>query len=309
MKKQIAILFLAVLLAVGMAWNSYQQALQSAYSDEYEAAARRLRVERSEVEKELDSVRKQLRQVVIGKGAGAFVFEELPEAVYEDAYPVLKKFGYPAVLAFSPKNLPEQEGNLTIKQVKRLMKEGWSTCLLWDDMTELGRYTENMKNNLEELGLELPTTLYVVQGDYQTFKDEDIFAQGYTTVIHHGEALEVIAREDEEELFHVGAVRWDRQGIRSIVSRVAEHGGSIVFSIDFSTQAGSFEPELFGNMCKVIQDNQKLYVTDPDGLRQNLSMTETNDYLTQREAYLVEELERYDKEIAAVYQVSVKSVE
>lgn len=310
MKRTIAVLLLAVLLAAGMAAVSRDRALQGAYADEYEAAARRLRMERGEVEKELEQVRGQLRQVVIGEGAVSILFEELPEAVVEEAYPLMQACGFAGVLALTPDTLPGTEGNLTVKEYQLLLSRGWTACVLWDDVVDLERYTRRLSEALEEQGLELPDALYVMPGDYHSFKDEIIRDQGYHIVVHHGETEEIIAREDPEELFHVGAAQWNQSGIWDIMTQTAEKGGGVVFSVDFSTESGCFDEELFGKMCQELEKRSgQLYVTGLQGLRENLAMAQTNRYLTSRREYLEGELERYDREIAAVYRITREELE
>lgn len=304
MKTTIVALILGFLLMVGLAWNNYDSAAKKAYANEFEAAASQLRVERAEVEKELNEVKDKLRHTVIGKAATGFVFEELSSELYEDAYPVLKSHDWTASVALTPSFFTEEEGKLSLKQLRSLLKHGWKTCILWEDGTSLSEYTAEMKSLFEDAELAFPSVLYVLGGDMRHLTEEDILKEGYSIVIHHGEKEFVISREDKDELFQLGCIPWNMNGVRQLVPELIDYGGSMLFYVDFSTSSGCYDQNQFENMCNYLsQHTERLYLSDIDGLRDNLQTVETDGYLLARKEFLEAELYRYDQEIAAVYEM------
>lgn len=305
--KRIVILLSAFFLCAGMVYVTLSQSLQAAWQEEREAAARNLRVERSLVEQELNQVLEKQRHVVLGKGCWALIIEELRPELTEYVVPILAEYGYTGVLALSETQLPDNERCISREEFDLLTAHQWSTCLYWDGEGTLTGYARRMKARLRELGLTMPKTLYMAYGKYTPELDEDIREAGFTTVIHHAESMEVITREDEEELFHLGCVAWNVPGIRATLDKAGQFGGSVALYLDFSTTYGGFTEERFGNMCGHLNDmKETMYQGDIAALRENLAMVSNEDYYSARRAYLEEELERYDREIAAVYKLTPK---
>jgi len=305
MRKQILMLLLAAAVSAGLIYATYQQALDRAYTEEFDSAARTLRIERSQVEAELSEVNSQLKQVVIGKGCTCFIFEELYEELYTDVLPVMMDYGYTGVLALSDTFFPGQEGCITVEQFDYLTSHGWTTCLYYDDYVTLPHFLKQMQSKLDSLELEMPKAICLAAGDYRSFKDKQLLDAGFTTVIHHGEEGDLITRQDDDELFLVGASGWNISTVKTTLEDVSSYGGSVALFVDFSTPSGMFVEDWFENMCKFLKSQSKtLYLSDIDGLRSNLSMVDQNQELLNQKAFLESEIQRYDNEITAIYQLN-----
>lgn len=308
--KRIIILTISFLLCVGLVRVSLHQALKAAWQEERESAARSLRVERSEVEQELNRLLERHNQVVIGKGCVTLFVEELYSEFYTDALPLLAERRMSGVLCLSEKQLPGQEDRLTEEEFHSLTENGWETCLFWDGEGELTQYVRRMNVRLAERSIPQPTTLYIAYGRYTPELDEEIQACGFTTVVHHCENGEVIVRADNEPLFHLGCVAWNAPHIRSTLEQTGEYGGALGIFMDFSTASGVFQEERFGKMLDYLRGKgDRLLLTGVKAARESLSPENTEDYFAQRKAYLEGELERYDQEIAAIYELTPEDFE
>lgn len=305
MNKKIVILLLALFISIGFVSTTIKYAYQEAYQEQYDAAARTLRIERSKVESELATVNQQLKQITIGKGCAVFVFEELQEALYKDVLPIMKDYGFTGVLAISPESYPGKEGCITEDEFSYLLSHGWTVCACYHDYGNFPHYVESMQEIMESLDMDMPKELYVYYGDYQPFKDEEIKEAGFTTVIYHNETEQLIARADEEDLFHMGAIAWNLPSAKQTVEQAVSYGGSLVIYMDFSSVYGKFQKKYFKMMCDFLDSQEEFYMTDLKGARKNVSMAENNDYYSERKKYLEAELERYDQEIEKIYELDL----
>lgn len=303
--RRLLILAAAFCLTVGLVRVTLAQSLQAAWQEEREAAARSLRVERSEVEQELERLNANHSKVVIGRGSLCLFIEQLYPELYTQVVPLLAERRMTAVLALSPDHLPGQEDRLTLEEYATLMENGWSACLYWDGEGSLSQYARKMGLRLEELGISMPHTLYIAYGRYAPQLDEEILEAGFTAVVHHSENGEVIVRADSEKLFHLGCVAWNAPRIRSTLEQTGEYGGALGLYLDFSTTYGVFQEERFGKMLNYLAgQSDKLLLGTVAAARDSLSAENTEDFYTARKAYLEGELDRYDREIAAIYKLT-----
>lgn len=310
MVNRIMILLLSLLLSVGLLYYNVQNAHREHDLQQRDIAVEALRVERSEVEKELTELEEELEEVIVGDGNFVLLFEELPQALYTDAMPVLAKYGYVGVMALSPQSYPGREGCITVEQFDKLLSMGWEACLYWPYTMELDAFLQQMSPILEDLKLERPSAIDVERGENQHLQDESLLKEGFHTVIHHGELGEVVARGDTLSLFYVGAAGWNSGDAIQALKKAMNYGGSVVLKITFSDSGSSaFQKETFDAMCSSLQAQEEtLHPTDLLGLSENLSANPDNNYYLARKSYLEEELERYDREIDAVYQLDLDAL-
>lgn len=311
MSKRIIMVLLSLTITIRLVLYTRQVAYQQFYTQQRDMAAQTIRVEREKTEKELRQIEQLLKEVVMGEGHFLILFEELDEALYTDALPILAERDYVGVMALSPQSYPGREGCITVEQFNELLSTGWETCLYWPKTMELGDFLEQMAPILEMLALERPTTMDVEGISYSHLKDEGLLKEGFTTVIHHGELGEVIAREDKLPLFYIGVVGWNSGEAVQALRNIINYGGSVAIGVVFSDSIFvGFEEESFAAMCDNLQAQaEKLHLTDLSGMRENLAEFDDNNYYSARKTYLEAELERYDREIEAIYQLDLKELE
>lgn len=310
MRKRIIILLLSMILCVGMIIYTRQNAYQKFYYEQYEKAARTLRSEQDKLKQELQEVEQNLKEVDIGQGCYLLLFEDLDQRLYTDAMPILRKHDYVGVLALSPQSYPGKEGCITLDEFNELISMGWETCFYWQDYFKFDYFLEKMDPILKNLKLEYPTVIDVEAGNFQPYKDEMLSDAGFATVIHHGETGDIITREDSEELLHVGAVGWNSSYAVKNLKNAIQYGGALVLSIDFSDNSSvGFQKKAFAAMCDNLQEQHtQIYSTNIQGLRDNLAAAPTNNYYSARKSYLETEIERYDHEIEAIYQLDLEDL-
>lgn len=311
MSKRIIMVLLSMILCAGLIVYTRQNAFLKFRYDQYEQAAQILRLERSEVERELKEVKQKLREIVLGEGSFLLLFEESDERIYTEVLPILTEHDYVGVLALSPQSYPGKEGCITKAQFDELLSVGWETCLCWEANTKIDDYLKEMEPVLKELDIECPTVIEAAARTYQPYKDEMLSDAGFTTVIHHGETGEIVAREDSEEVFHVGAVGWNSVDAVTAIKNVIQYGGSLVLGVDFSeSPLSGFQKETFAVMCNNLKgQDAQLHPTTMQGLRENLGEATANNYYSARKSYLEAELERHDREIEAIYQLDLEELE
>lgn len=309
MVKRILLIAVCLLLSAGIIHTTIRSAYRQAYQEEQEEAQGILRRQKEELERELKEVEDSMEQVVIGKGSVVLVFERLDRRLYDEALPIMKEFGFNGVMALSPDSLPDMEGCIRSEEFRELLDLGWTTCVYWDDFRTLERTLKELCPELERLSIDLPKAVAVAKGSYQTYKDEELEAAGFTVVLQHGDEGQLIARSDTETLLRMGAVWWNHSAVLDVLSATAEYGGAVAISVDFFSRYGDFEGKLFRNMCQSLKNlEETLEICDLDRAREKLFDVKGDDYLNKRAEYLQGEIQRIEKEMEAVYQLDREAV-
>lgn len=291
-------LILFLVLAIGLTLTLNRQDIsfsrESVYGSAVDDAVRPLRLERQELEEHKKDLQKQLDSKAAGMGVNVMVFTELREDVCTDAFPKLKKYGYSAVLAFSPEEHPDGESCLSGKDYRALKEAGWTSCLYWDGRGDFEEYLAETDPLFAAVGEERPSVIYFQPGQYRRDFDEELLKAGFTIAIVHGEEeTPIIQRSDERDLWRVNSMSWNRVGIKAYVKKIANIGGVFAMHIDFSEQRSGYRSDTFQNMCDYMNlyPNQTLMSpTDARSYRGTLVI----------DASISAEIEWCDKEIAEI---------
>lgn len=301
MKTKLLILALVLAISIGLIASRSRQQAQAVFAQEQENAALLLQRERADYERELAQLEEQLRSVYQGQGSYVLLLERPDQSMIELAEQ-LKERGATAVVALSHSAYPGAEGCISREEFDDLLEQGWRCCLYWDGKTDLPEAVESARPVFEALGQPLPTALYVANGGYYTYKDDQILEAGFTIVVHHGEVRSLIAREDSETLFPLGAVRWNDPVIRPLLVDMSQYGGALAAVVDFETRYGEYDSEKFTRMLDYLEDEAMYLVsTDLEGARQSTADSFHDSYPHQRRDWLAAEIARIDDLIAQVY--------
>lgn len=299
-------LLLAACLGAGL-WNvRNQEREQAAAADAKEAEARPLLVEKYRLIQELNDLKDQLERNESGDGSVVIVFTQAREEVYTQAYPILEEYGYQAVLALSADEYPGQAECVSLSQYRELLQAGWSVCVRWDGIQPLTAYVKQIKEICRDLDTELPDTIYVDEGCYSEEEDELIYRLGFSNVIHHGESGRSLLTTDvEDDLWHPGAMPWNRSGIKTALKATADSGGNLVLSVDFSGGESQFTETAFPKLCAYLQGlEQTLFVTDIQSARDYREEVQARTTDTELEAEIARvqsQIEELEAQYRAIY--------
>lgn len=306
MKKDIGLilfLVLAIVLTMVLYKQDYAVSKESVYGGAIDSAARSLRLERQDLEQRKAQLQKELDSKAAGKGVNILLITELKEEIVTEVYPTLKERSFPAVLAFSPEQHPGAEGCLTEKEYRSLKKAGWTSCLYWDGRGELEDYLAETDGLFEAVGEKRPQVVYFQSGQYKRDFDEDLLANGFTIVINHGEEeTPIIQRGDEQELWRINSVAWNRAGIRNYVKKVAELGGVFSMHMDFGKQRSGYISEIFYNMCAYMNLLENQTVMDPVSAREYRKTLVIDPSLSAEIEWCQKEIDQINQEIRAIYE-------
>lgn len=304
MKTKIVILILVLAIAAGTIYSRSKYERNSAFVQRQQEAAAVLRIEKEELQKELDYINDQLRNRTIGSGNVVMLFEKPHESILSEVLPLMEDYGYPGTIAISADAYPGGEGCMTVLELRSLMDKGWDLCVYWDGEGSIGEYKASLEPIWAALGTDCPGLLYLRSGGYFTYKDQEILDAGFHVAVHHGEVTELSAREDKDDLFTIGASLWNEPGMIRYLQDLAAVGGSIVLTVDFESPYGKFNGDNFANMHSyLVKQEGNLIVTDLPSARNQLSEADRSSYLHQRKAWLEGEIARYDSQIDALFQL------
>lgn len=293
----LATLILAALLAFGLFTEERKSEQERQAGEALYASTQHLRVQRRDLQNELEKLEEQLAREKQGMGSIVILFTELREEVYTEAFPILEEYGYTATLGLSDSQFPGQVGCMDKVQYQQLLDAGWSVCLQWDGQRELETYLAAMK----ELGAPSCEALYVESG-YAEDMDAQLLKLGFKQVVHHGEtSLPLIITEDEPDLWHPGAMPWNRSGIKTMITNATNQGGNLVVTLNFAQGPSHFDAKKLPLMCDYVKGySETLFVTnllDARDYRRGRAVAGVDPELDAQIAELQAKIARLDEEM------------
>ena len=122
-KIRLLILILLMAGALGLLlWRDVaEQRRQRTESAQREEQLRPLRVEKTQLEQELEDLENEYNLMATGAGTVTVLFTDLDERIYTDIYPTMKEYGFAGMLAISSDYLPDGEGRMTSEQIRELL--------------------------------------------------------------------------------------------------------------------------------------------------------------------------------------------
>lgn len=310
MLKKIVAVLTAVLL-VGLLfflWNVKNEEQKEAQQyEEMDDARRPLLVKKHEIEQQLVDLEKNYEANKMPKGTTQVVFTGLEADVYNICYPIMKEFEYTGTLAVSMNQLPGMEGLMTVEQFQELVKEGWKICIKWDHETPVNRWWPELQKKVKDLGFETCPSVYFTTGTYTGSLDAQLQQMGFTIVIHHGEeSASLIQLNDEEGLWHIGAVGLMGEKPKLRLTEAIAQKGNITYLVGFELEDEHYDERSFRSMLSYFdtyENNLELIVTDTEGARQHYRERAIVYEQAKEEAYkqdraaLEEELAKVEAEL------------
>lgn len=306
MFKKIAIVA-TLILTVGLGiflWSvSREEEKQVATLDKAETEKRPLVVQKQELEQKLIDLNKDYEAKNLPRGTTQVIFTGLEADVYNRCYPVMKRFEYTGILALSLTQLPGMEGLMTEEQFQELIQEGWTICIKWDAEKPANSWWPKLQKQMQQLGVQQCSAVYFTTGTYSSKLDAQIVDMGFSVVVHHGENGSLIQLNDEEGLWHLGAVGLMGEKPKLRLMEAIAQKGNIAYLVGFAVEDELYNERSFVSMLSYFdahEANQELLVSNIEATRQH--------YRDRLAVYEQEREEEY-KQAKAVIEEEIAAVE
>lgn len=269
----IATCVLVVVLGIFL-WNvQREEQKQTQKVEELDDAKRPLSVKKNEIEQKMADLDNDYETGKMPKATAQVVFTDLKEDIYQICYPIMKEFGYAGILALTWNQLPGGEGLLTVEQFQQLLSEGWSVCVKWDTKTPVKEWWPKLQEQLKKLGMKESTVVYFENGDYKGSLDGQLQEMGFSIVIHHGEERDsLIQSNDEEGIWHLGAVGFMGEKPKLRLTEAVAQKGNITYLVGFELEEERYDERSFRSMMSYFdtyEANLELIVSDMETARQH----------------------------------------
>lgn len=312
MLKKIVVIVTALLLVglVVFLWNVNSEEQREAQKlEKMDDARRPLLVERHEIEQQIVDLEKNYEANKMPKGTTQVIFTGLEADVYNICYPIMKELEYTGTLAISMQQLPGMEGLMTLEQFQELIKEGWKICVKWDSENPVSKWWPDLQKRLNEFGFESCSVMYFTTGTYTGGLDAQLQQMGFSIVVHHGEeTTSLIQLNDEEGIWHIGAVGLMGEKPKLRLTEAIAQKGNITYLVGFELEDERYDERSFRSMLgyfESYENNLELIITDAEGARQHYRERATAYEQAKEEAYKIERAE-LEKKLAKVEEELAK---
>lgn len=274
-KKIVAIVTLVLVVGLGIfLWSvNKEEQKQAQIQEEMDDARRPLLVKKHELEQKLVDLDKSYEAGKLPKGTTQVIFTGLEADVFNICYPIMKEFEYTGILAVSLSQLPGMEGLMSVEQFQQLINEGWDICIKWDAGTPVKSWWPELQKQLKQLGLETGSTVYFTTGTYTGSLDAQLQEMGFSIVVHHGEESgSLIQLNDEEGLWHLGAVGLMGEKPKLRLTEAIAQKGNITYLVGFELEDERYDERSFRSMLSYFdtyETNLELIVSDMETARQH----------------------------------------
>ena len=301
-------LILVVGLGVFLCSVNKREQEQALKYEEMDDARRPLTVKKQQIEQQLVELKDAYEADKMSKGTTQVIFTGLEEEIFSVCYPIMQQFEYMGTLAISLTQLPGMEGLMTVEQFQQLIDEGWDICVKWDSQTPVNHWWKELQNKMQQLGLESCSVVYFTAGTYKSSLDASLQAMGFTIVVHHGEESDSLIQQNEEEgLWHLGAVGLMGEKPKLRLNEAIAQKGNITYLVGFELEDEMYNERSFRSMLSYFdtyEANKELKVLNIEDARQHYrervgihDQEKENEYEKEK-ARLEEELAVIEEELS-----------
>lgn len=231
-----------------------------------------LNVEKRHIEKQLEDSREAEEETKEQKATASIMFTDLNKKIYDDALPLMNKYGYKGVLTISDTQFPGDKGCMTITHFKSLISKGWTYCLAWDGEKEFDAWYENIQGRMDKLKLKSTNAIYFEERNYKESYAKQLSKKGFQIVVHHGEeGLSVIPKEIDGDIWYPGIYGMLGEAPRTQLEEAIKRSSNIIYGVGFEEAHEKFDKETFEAMLEWFQSYEKekqLSVTSLEDARQ-----------------------------------------
>lgn len=300
------IIFLAVMF---MQENEQQEESKKVYAA-FQEELIPLNVKKRHIEQQLEAGKDTEEGTEQQKATVAIMFTDLNKKIYDEALPLMNKYGYKGILTISDKQFPGEEGCMTITHFKSLVSKGWTYCLAWDGETEFDTWYEDIQSRMKKLKLKSTNAIYFAERNYKKSYVEDLAKHGFRIVVHQGEeGLSIIPREIEGDIWYPGIYGMLAEAPRTQLEEAIKRSSNIIYGVGFVEAHEKFDKETFDSMLGWFQSyekDQQLSVTNLEDARQyQLRLAdkekESQEKTEEATAGLQAELDAVNEQIEELY--------
>ena len=303
------VLIASIVLLIGLVFYIKDIENEMAEQNDEKSKTEQLRVplyvEKREVEAQIEQLIKDFENSKQHKGTTQLLFTECDKQVYEACYPIMKKYGFPGVLAFSQTEYPGAEGCMSVEQFQELMQNGWTVCATWDTASAPEEWLPVLEQKAQEMGAEVGQTMYFPAGTYNLTLDAKVQELGFSIVVCNETDTETIVRTEEEDgVWHLGAVGFMSEKPKIWLTEAVAQKGNITYLVGFELEHEKYTETPFMSMLsyfEAYQDSNELLVTQTEVAREHYRnrMVEQSQTLQQEFEQKKAELEKKLADIEA----------
>lgn len=252
-------IFLVLLLCV----SGYQEKKSG---DSFAAAIEQIRpleAERSDLYQKIENADREYQENINAQATAQFLFTDLDKEIYTQVFPLMQKKNLTGVLALSPDELPNMDGNIIRREFEEMLNAGWSYCVFWDGSGDLESFLFDVKDAFYLISLTMPKSIYFAPGSYSSEYQEILEEYGFSIAIHHGEEELPIVTTQYSDFWTLGAAALYGGNSEFSLNDVVTSKGNIVVTFSLSDSV-PFNAEQFSSYLdtyKSLQDNEELSVT------------------------------------------------
>lgn len=208
-----------------------------------------LLVEKDELEAEYEELLRDPSTVEI-------FFREMDKTLYTDVYPLMRDRGLTGVLGINLSQYPSSMAPLTKDQYIRLLKDGWGSCLIFQEGYSLDTWLTYMQSWMDRDELELPTAIYFPDKTYDAeTMDEVLINYGIDTVVLSADNGHSSTVTQIEELWFTGAMPWNYTGINSDLELLSyTEGANLAFTVSFKDLWDAYEKDSFVKLLDSLEE-------------------------------------------------------
>lgn len=283
MKKTFLILFLILAIGLGAAlvWNEQSGTAKQSQIKENARELEQAKSKIHSIEEQLKEEEETYKETAFGAATLQILFTEPKEEVYCDAYPIMEKYGYVGMLAFSDTQFPGEEGMITVAECQELLGKGWGVCINYDTGASDANWLATLKNRMNAMGISSVETVYFTEGTYASSYEETLLTAGFQIVIHHGEESLALVQtaSDQGSLWKLGAVGMKSSEPKYRLNDAVSEHGNMVFTVGFTKNDEQFDSETFTSMMNVFKNytsENQLFVLNTADARTYRAQTEEN---------------------------------
>ena len=248
------IVVLLICLGIFLRTENQKRQEETAKYNELDSRIRPLNVKKSRLTLQLEKLQEDYEAGRKPKATSQVIFTELDPKVYEICYPLLKERRFTGVLSLSQTEFPGVKDCMTQEQFDELIKAGWTVCVTRNNQKALDKWWPDLKYGIQQIGLEVPKTIYCPKGTYRADLDQELREAGFDIVVHHEEAgRALIQTQYEETLWHLGALGLMGGATKTRFDEAIKAKGNIIYLVGFDREDEKYEERAFTVMLDYFQ--------------------------------------------------------
>ena len=203
--------------------------------------------------KELET---QYKELLRDPSTVEILFRELDKSLYTDVYPLMRDRGITGVLGLSLNQYPGLLSQITKEQYIRLIKDGWGSCLIFQDGYNLEAWLYYLKTWVDRDELEFPTTIFFPSNNYDSETMDAVLEEyGINTILLNAENGHSSTVTRIEGFWFTGAMPWNYTGINSDLELLSYvDGGNLAFTVSFEDMWDAFEQKPFITLMETLKE-------------------------------------------------------